>query len=97
MKNQQVSILYSPTDLIRFMESPFASWMERLHLEEPTRAIPDEKTDDAELIAKTCDQHEERFLRSPSDEGSDIALPNLLLRNPMNLIRKAEERRVMNE
>lgn len=73
MKKQQGSILYSPTDLIRFMESPFASWMERLRLEDPTRAIPDEKTDDAELIAKTGDKHEERFLQSLRDEGKDIA------------------------
>ena len=73
MKKSQGTILYSPTDLIRFMESPFASWMERLRLEDPTRAIPDVKSDDAELIAKTGDKHEERFLKYLQDEGRDIA------------------------
>jgi uncharacterized protein len=47
MRKSQGTILYSPTDLIRFIESPFASWMEHLRLEDPTRAIPDEKSDDA--------------------------------------------------
>ncbi|QDT91552.1 Transposase IS66 family protein [Gimesia algae] len=29
------AVLYSPSDLIRFMESPYASWMQRLHVEHP--------------------------------------------------------------
>src|ERR1019366_3229320 len=29
------TLFYSPTDLIRFMESPFATWMERFNLEFP--------------------------------------------------------------
>jgi predicted RecB family nuclease len=73
MRRSQGTILYSPTDLIRFMESPFASWMERLRLEDPSRAIPDEKGDDAELIAKSGDKHEERFLQKLLSEGRDIA------------------------
>ena len=73
MKKSQGHIIYSPTDLIRFMESPFASWMERLRLEDPTRAIPDAPSDDAALIAKTGDKHEARFLQSLMDDGRDIA------------------------
>ena len=38
MQNKNGNLLFSPTDLIRFMESPFASWMERLHLEVPALA-----------------------------------------------------------
>ena len=72
MRKAQGAILYSPSDLIRFMESPFASWMERLHLEDPTRAVPDEKSDEDALIAKTGDQHEEHFLQHLRDEGRDI-------------------------
>lgn len=73
MRKHNGSILYSPTDLIRFMESPFASWMERLRLEDPSRAVPDAQTEDAALIAKTGDKHEERFLAQLRDEGRDIA------------------------
>jgi predicted RecB family nuclease len=73
MRKSQGSILYSPTDLIRFMESPFASWMQRLHLEAPEKTVPDDQSDDAALIAKTGDKHEEKFLQSLQDEGRDIA------------------------
>lgn len=47
--------------------------MERLRFENPSRAIPDEKSEDAELIAKTGDKHEDRFLQSLRDQGRDIA------------------------
>ena len=72
MKKSQGSILYSPTDLIRFMESPFASWMQRLHLEAPDKAVPDAQSEDAELIAKTGDKHEEKFLQTLRSEGRAI-------------------------
>jgi uncharacterized protein len=51
------TLFYSPTDLIRFMESPFATWMERLHLEFPSKCQPDEETEEQKLVAKTGDQH----------------------------------------
>jgi hypothetical protein len=38
MQNKNGGLLLSPTDLIRFMESPFASWMELDHLLDPTFA-----------------------------------------------------------
>ena len=90
MRKSQGTIIYSPTDLIRYMESPFASWMERLRLEDPTRATPDETSDDAELIAKTGDQHEERFLQSLRDSGRDIvAIPKSDFQQASDLTRQA--------
>ena len=90
MRKHQGRILYSPTDLIRFMESPFASWMERLRLEDPARAIPDEKSDDADLIAKTGDKHEARFLQSLVDGGRDIAsIPKSDIQQALELTRQA--------
>lgn len=72
------------------MESPFASWMERLRFEDPSRAIPDEKSDDAELIAKTGDKHEDRFLQSLRDQGRDIAsVPKDDFKMELGLIRQA--------
>lgn len=35
MYKQAEKIIYSPSDLTLFMESPFASWMERLTLHHP--------------------------------------------------------------
>ncbi|MCF7674245.1 MAG: TM0106 family RecB-like putative nuclease [Akkermansiaceae bacterium] len=90
MKKSQGSIFYSPTDLIRFMESPFASWMERLRFEDPARAVPDENSEDAELIARTGDKHEERFLQNLRDEGRDIAsIPKDHFDTALDLTRQA--------
>lgn len=35
MRKQAENIVYSPSDLVRFMESPFASWVARAVLENP--------------------------------------------------------------
>jgi len=43
-------LVYSPSDLIRFMESPFSSWMDRYNLEFPGQLIPDEDTAEEKLI-----------------------------------------------
>ncbi|MEI7729370.1 MAG: TM0106 family RecB-like putative nuclease [Verrucomicrobiota bacterium] len=65
-------MVYSPSDLIRFLESPFASWMERLHLECPERVHPDQPTEEQLLIAKTGNQHEQRFLEQLKKERRDV-------------------------
>jgi uncharacterized protein len=51
-------LVFSPTDLILYLASPFASWMERYHIENPGLVKPDEQTEDEKLIAETGDQHE---------------------------------------
>jgi hypothetical protein len=33
MKREQGRLLFSPSDLVRFVQSPFTSWMQRLCLE----------------------------------------------------------------
>lgn len=38
MHKHQSQCIFSPSDLTRFMESPFASWMDRFALESPERA-----------------------------------------------------------
>ena len=58
MKKQSGKVIYSPSDLVRYFTSPFASWMDRCHLEHPGRFTPDAETDDQRLIAETGNQHE---------------------------------------
>jgi len=58
MKKHAGQLIYSPSDLIRFLESPFASWMDRFYLENRGAIKPDEETEDQKLIAQTGDQHE---------------------------------------
>lgn len=40
MHKQQEQLYFSPSDLTRFMESPFASWMDRLSIERPDQTPP---------------------------------------------------------
>ena len=57
-KNRDGQLVFSPTDLVRYLASPFASWMERYHLENPSAVKPDEESEDEKLIAQTGDEHE---------------------------------------
>jgi hypothetical protein len=68
------SYVFSASDLILQMRSPFASWMTRLSLEHPERLAGITKDQDQmmELLAKKGDQHEELYLDKLRDEfGSE--------------------------
>jgi len=62
MQKDSGHLLYSPSDLVRYLASPFASWMDRYHLENPGAVASDEPTEDEKLIAQTGDQHERAVL-----------------------------------
>lgn len=61
-KKSSGEVVYSPSDLVRYLASPFASWMDRYYLENPGTITPDEDTEDEKLIAQTGDQHEQAVL-----------------------------------
>ncbi|MBU1699748.1 MAG: TM0106 family RecB-like putative nuclease [Candidatus Eisenbacteria bacterium] len=62
MKNHGTSIQFSPTDLTNYLQNPYITWMDRLYLEHPDKATPDEQTGDQELIQKKGIEHEHDFL-----------------------------------
>lgn len=62
MKRHEDKIIYSPSDLVRYVASPFASWMDRYYLENPKVVTPDEETADQKLIAETGNEHERSML-----------------------------------
>jgi hypothetical protein len=62
MKKLSGRIIYSPSDLVRYAQSPFSSWMDRYYLENRDAVTPDQETDDQKLIARTGDQHEHAVL-----------------------------------
>src|SRR3989338_1820301 len=62
MKKHSDKITYSPSDLVNYVRSPFASWMDRYCLENPKAVTPDEETEDQKLIAHTGDEHEQAIL-----------------------------------
>ena len=62
MKKQAGTIVYSPSDLIRYAASPYSSWMDRYYLENPDAITPDEQSKDEKLLAQMGDQHERAIL-----------------------------------
>ncbi|MBX9666685.1 MAG: TM0106 family RecB-like putative nuclease [Candidatus Obscuribacterales bacterium] len=66
-------LLYSPSDLITFMESRFDSWMERFFREYPGEIQPDAEDDGKALVAQHGNIHEAAFLAKLQERGADIA------------------------
>src|SRR5690349_14293958 len=63
MKNDHAGqLLFSPSDLVRYLASPFASWMDRYYLEFPDAVTPDAPSEEERLIAETGQAHEEAVL-----------------------------------
>ncbi|KTD59060.1 putative RNA helicase [Legionella santicrucis] len=59
------NIVFTPTDLTLFMESPFASWMEHLALVHPESLPPCDKKDElVDSLKKKGIQHEANILES---------------------------------
>ena len=71
-KLAQGQLQFSPADIVRFLESPFASWMERLRLKRPAQVTPDEDSEELKLIAAEGFRHEKRFLASLQSEGRTV-------------------------
>lgn len=62
MKKQSGKIIYSPSDLIRYLASPFASWLDRYYLENPGAITPDDETEEQKLFSRAGDEHEQSIL-----------------------------------
>lgn len=62
MQKRGNQYVYSPSDLVTFLVSPFASWMDRYFLDHPDKITPDPKDESLQLIAETGNQHEARVL-----------------------------------
>jgi uncharacterized protein len=66
--------LFSPSDLVLFERSPFASWMARLEIDKPEQFIGIDKDQDKmmALLAKKGNEHEESYLEKfKADLGTD--------------------------
>lgn len=72
MRKQFGSLIFSPTDLIRYLASPYASWMDRFYLEYPDAISPDDDTADQALIAKTGIEHEQTVLAELKSAASGL-------------------------
>ncbi|HTL61358.1 MAG TPA: TM0106 family RecB-like putative nuclease [Nitrospira sp.] len=61
-KHHSGQLLFSPSDLVRYLASPFASWMDRYYLEHPDAVTPDAQSEEERLIAESGQAHEEAVL-----------------------------------
>jgi uncharacterized protein len=75
MRKTGSSIIYSPSDLLTFLESPFASWMDRQRLEAPDRATPDPDDAESELWASKGRAHEAAMLDRLRAEHGSVWMP----------------------
>lgn len=67
------AIVFSPSDLITYVASPFASWMDRYYLENRGLVTPDKESEEQVLIAQTGDLHESAILAELENSGVKIA------------------------
>ena len=73
LKNDAGELVFSPSDLIRFLSSPFASWMDRYHLECPGQLTPDPDSEDQRLVQNAGNAHEQAVLEELRASGLDLA------------------------
>lgn len=72
MKKINGKLIFSPSDLINFMESSFITWMDRYNLEFPNKVKPDETDEILNILRKKGNEHEILFLNKLKEEGKDV-------------------------
>src|SRR5437762_2750613 len=72
MKKADDHLVYSPTDLVRYLVSPFSSWLDRYYLENPGSISPDGATEEDQLLARSGDEHERSILDELSKSNPDL-------------------------
>ena len=63
------TLIYSPTDICRFADSRFGSWMDRLALERPDACVAAPVGEDVQLVRRKGRDHEQAYLQSLIDSG----------------------------
>jgi len=69
-KNNQ--LVFSPSDLTVYMDSPFDSWMDRHDKEFPGEYLADETDASTKILQMHGDKHEKAFLQTLKDKGLDV-------------------------
>ncbi len=70
MQKKKEEFFYSPSDLVTFMKSPFASFMDKWALQDPSLKKNIDKEDElAKALSHKGDDHENNFLRKLIEEG----------------------------
>lgn len=64
MRKDTAGLLFSPSDLINFMGSEFATWMDRFYKECPSTIEPDPVSEEQKFIQDKGLEHERAFLKT---------------------------------
>ncbi len=72
MRKLDGEYIFSTSDLLTFMESEFASWMDRFDLENPGEVMPDPEDEQMQILHGKGLEHERSVLSSLQEEGYDI-------------------------
>ncbi|MBY0358218.1 MAG: TM0106 family RecB-like putative nuclease [Candidatus Obscuribacterales bacterium] len=72
MQKQSEQLIFSPSDLIRFMESEFVTWMNRYHLEFPGTYQPDEDDATSKILQNLGLDHERAFVDQLKSQGREV-------------------------
>ena len=75
MQRRADRLIFSPSDITRFFESPFASWMDRYRIERPATVTPDADSEEMTLLAEMGLAHERRHVASLRAAGGDVWEP----------------------
>src|SRR5262245_6213948 len=76
MRKKCGAVIYSPSDLIRHVASPFGSWLDRYYLENPGAIKPDEESEEEQLLSRTGDEHEQSILAGyKASDDSVVEIP----------------------
>ena len=72
MKYTDNHLVFSPSDLVRYSESNYASWMDRYNLENPGELEPDQVSEEQQLVINRGFDHEAAFLAELKEGGRDV-------------------------
>ena len=77
MRKQHDDYLYTPSDLVTFMQSPFAVWMDRRAVDDPEAARPDAQSAEMLSLREQGRRYEQGFLAQLHEQGRQIyEVPN---------------------
>ena len=88
--NPYSQLIFSPSDLVLAMRSPFASWMERFAIESPASVSDIEKDDDPmmALLASKGNTHEHDFLVRLQEEHGIENIAIVMSKSPEQRVKE---------
>ena len=72
MRKHERGYLYTPSDLLEFLNSPFATWMTRRFVDDPSAVTPDADPPELLSLREQAERHEHALLAQLRSEGRDV-------------------------